>query len=1017
MIKALIKTYGRLLFAALLLLPSACAREEVLVPNDPKAPGIYIQANLFGASTATKAKDENNGSIHRGDEVNANETYRENVMEGMDVFFHEVGQPETTPWFLEYHFSGTIVSGNNYFLASNWSELGVDPYKDYDVYVCINNPHTHECAITGADDVPDNLAELKALSTHGYITDSNAIPETEYFIFPPGTDYYGTPKGGDKRFLMDGKAEAWHIDRSTSRQVISVDVRRAAAKVIVNIEFDDTEDTMDLVSEDKTKMMVGGVEVDYDPAGTPDKGSFVDYLDYIGRMPSPAPRWKYVNYGLETADIADGTYTVDLDNFTDQSISATHSLQTAPWFNSLSQLTAQPDYRLEKFRIVSYTDPFSWKGENGKAPFNLFSITYQHYTDNGDGTFALNPDRDDWLLNYYRFPVCNEAETDSKLERDNIYIINVRITSLGSSESELELADEQVMIEYHVVPWNETETTQEATTISAADTKYLTVTPRTYTLKGDDTQSVNFQWFASVSTDDGRFVDIDLSSVRISYVNYQGNTVYIENNPTKTPASPDGTQDITITSTAPDNGEVTTVKLTPGGLISVTSDALESRAVKKIEFTVRLRDPNGIELTENITVYHYPLDNIQSFSGSWSSRWSLGSTTQTVREYSFNPTADGWDSYDGYTDNVVCTVDEYNSAEAAHRSSGLEYVTVTATRNEFLANVTTNDDRAAANSEANAVNRYWGEDPTYIARAYSNPGTATTASSWDYWNRYSENGTYYSNRFYEWKYSSYFKQEQQMVYRARLYYRDIETQVASTGSWVDWDRDNGQTYTAADVKYTEGNSFIAKKYNESDGKIYAINVTRSTSGGSYRYAYAIATSQEARGYNTYNEDSGYSANRNSAFTSLSNNQMYVIQVTSTSDKYVLGRPVLDANNLSSDKVVSPAFMIASQLGATVQFTTSAAASAHCTTYMEVGTDGTRYTGWRLPTADEIDFIIEYQQTTHPAYNKTLAPVLTGYGYWALHGEQKYTSYTSGGEQRVRCVRDLTLEDLERLNSH
>ena len=153
----------------------------------------------------------------------------------------------------------------------------------------------------------------------------------------------------------------------------------------------------------------------------------------------------YVNYGLEAADIADGTYTVDLDNFTDQAISSTHSLQTAPWFNSLSQLTPQNDYRLEKFRIVSYIDPFSWKGNSEKTPFDLFSITYQHYTDNGNGTYTLNPDRDDWLLNYYRFPVCNEAETDSKLERNNIYIINVKISSLGSSETELELADEQVI--------------------------------------------------------------------------------------------------------------------------------------------------------------------------------------------------------------------------------------------------------------------------------------------------------------------------------------------------------------------------------------------------------------------------------------------------------------------------------------------------------------------------------------------------------------------------------------------
>ena len=976
-----------LLLTAFLLLPLACSRDEVVVPDDPHAPGIYIQANLFTVSPETKAKGEDDGTIHRGDEVNANDAYRENLMQGMDVFFHEVGQPETAPWFQEYHFSGTIVSGDDYFLASNWSELGVDPYKDYDVYVCINNPHTHECAVTPAADVPANLAELKALSTHGYITDSNSIPETEFFIFPPGTDYYGNPKGGDRLFLMDGKAANWHIDRSTSRQVIAVDVKRAAAKVIVNIEFDNTNKTVSLINEDETRMVVNGVEVDYDPDVTPDKGTFIEYLDYIGRMPSPSPRWKYVNYGLEVADIADGTYEVDLDNFTDQTISSTHSLQTAPWFNSLSQLSAQRDYRLEKFRIVSYIDPFSWKGNTEKTPFDLFSITYQHYTDNGNGTYTLNPDREDWLLNYYRFPVCNEAETDSKLERNNIYIINVKISSLGSSETELELVDEQVFIEYHVVPWNQTETTQEATTISAVDTKYLTVTPKTYTLKGDDTQYVNFQWFASVSVDDGRFVDLE--DVKVSYVNYEGNTVYIENSPTKSPASPDGTEDITISSTAPNNssakGEKTTIKLTTGGLIMVSSEALKSRAVKKIEFTVRLKDPKGAELTDKVTVYHYPLDNIQSFEGLWSSRWDGVSTTQVVRQYSFNPTADGWDTWDGYEDDVECSLAEYNSAESEHRHSStssqptgtpsnydsastIESGTNNSTMQTAFRNAVPQNSRSGASSETNAYKDsdsdywYWGTNQTNGANTNYDWYTGTLRRTYYRWS------TYYRRIYYKTV----------TAYYARRYYREeTVTSPASTGSWVAWGEKNGTT--------SEGNSgiFTAKVYY--NGKCYQIS-----------------------NYNT----------RGSAYDNLTNNHMYVIQITSTSDKYVLGYPILDNNYQSQDKVVAPAFMIASQLGAVTPANSATTAATHCGTYMEVGTDGTRYVGWRLPTKQEIEVIIDYQngENTH---NITMVEVLGGQYYWALDGTSAYVSTGDQGTATnayVRCVRSLTLDEVEQLNS-
>ena len=146
--------------------------------------------------------------------------------------------------------------------------------------------------------------------------------------------------------------------------------------------------------------------------------------------------------------------------------------------------------------------------------------------------------------------------------------------------------------------------------------------------------------------------------------------------------------------------------------------------------------------------------------------------------------------------------------------------------------------------------------------------------------------------------------------------------------------------------------------------------------------------------------------------------MYVLQITSTSNKYVIGRPVLDSNYQSQDKVVSPAFMIASQLGAVNTTNSDTTAASHCGTYMEVGEDGKRFVGWRLPTKQEIEVIISYQTGTN-TQNVTMVTVLGGQYYWALDGTTAYVSSGSGGSTTtgyVRCVRDLTLEEVEQLNN-
>lgn len=173
-----------------------------------------------------------------------------------------------------------------------------------------------------------------------------------------------------------------------------------------------------------------------------------------------------------------------------------------------------------------------------------------------------------------------------------------------------------------------------------------------------------------------------------------------------------------------------------------------------------------------------------------------------------------------------------------------------------------------------------------------------------------------------------------------------------------------------------------------------------------------------------------------------NNQMYALQITSSNDKYTIGRPTLSSGNTtihayirgtewwnflipydrelktvtyysSQDDVISPAFMLASQITTLQnQFSTAATAAAHCALYKEVAQDGYVYTGWRLPTKQEIQFMIENQVNKPDA----MIQVLTGSHYWALDGSKvRNTNQTGGNGNFVRCVRDVTPEELARIN--
>ncbi len=193
---------------------------------------------------------------------------------------------------------------------------------------------------------------------------------------------------------------------------------------------------------------------------------------------------------------------------------------------------------------------------------------------------------------------------------------------------------------------------------------------------------------------------------------------------------------------------------------------------------------------------------------------------------------------------------------------------------------------------------------------------------------------------------------------------------------------NGWTYS----EQSSNNNFFGSKVAQTSGSKYTINY--------YYY-------------------SGNTRRIGSSISGLDNPRMYHVHVTATSALYTVAIPKRDANGYTEStpenaKLVSPSFMIASQLGATLSPANKTVAETQCAEYIEVTTDGRQFDDWRLPTASEIDIIINHQDVSD-----AMAVVLTGANYYCAYntdskGNVIYTKATgkSGSGVAVRCVRDV-----------
>lgn len=698
------------------------------------------------------------------------------------------------------------------------------------------------------------------------------------------------------------------------------------------------------------------------------ESAFLADLIAGGERPGRA-MFKYDRFAFSTPCFAAGT-------------PVTPDIRTAPSLMYANGNTVDDGTDSYEYKITTYSYACTWTAAEAgiTAPSLLVSIPMR-------GTGGTT------TYHYYRIPVA-EAGTIS-LERNHIYKVSAVINSKGSwKEPEAPIP---VNLVYQILDW-----TENVSDVQATMGDFFELKPTEKAIWGDGVQTVTLKYVApegaslsvgaipqSALTAAGA-TDPSFSTTRtVSGYTYQA--FYIDNAGTSKVSTIDG---ISI------DDEAQT--------ITVTSTALANKAPKYIRFRVT----SGSH-TRDIYLRHFPTTNIQNIAG-W---FSYKNDTAVSAQYTFNPDTESppWATWDGMEEEFTRCPDlaTYTGAKDTAKY-GLETVTnqrrvqpssgeyhwkvdaVEVTQAEFQAALADRTNRQFANGAANAVqgssgvyaqSYYYGTDPYEFS--YSVFG-GTDPEGTDYWQMTGLLGYHY------YRYTKYYKVTYYTGY-ARRYFR-----YAASYSWVRWIPDSVTPFTANSKKVTDGEMFSVRYYDFSASKMYDIDLNS---------AKTLAVQGKVRADN------------------LSNNKMYIVQVTNSDGSKVLGYPMVnESTHLSSDNLVSPAFLIASQLGVSTGLpasgTNGSKAATHCAQYVEtvpssftngVPTDNSYqiYSGWRLPTAAELSLLMDLQSIPG---GDAMATVFTRRYYIGLDGA-RHTIVTTDTNVSdfVRCVRDLTPEEVARFN--
>lgn len=305
-----------------------------------------------------------------------------------------------------------------------------------------------------------------------------------------------------------------------------------------------------------------------------------------------------------------------------------------------------------------------------------------------------------------------------------------------------------------------------------------------------------------------------------------------------------------------------------------------------------------------------------------------------------------------------------------------------------------------------------------------------------------------------------------------VHYQNRKAPYLTQAYWASYtiQRQNGSSWETVSTGYDSVYGDQQNNTRYADGK----TLTRTTSDNNYVYYYTYTEdgvsyrkrysnlnavfNSDVRVGAAYGEndddpgrsnlDSYYNINgNNSNWTTKDgkdpgNHRMYHVRITRTSNDYILGRPrLVDENGNITDnaqngqtsddadnaKLVSPSFMLASQLGVTSGVRLSLSdgvvvdsqyqrAVEQCKNYVETTYDDTNnngvwdegetihhYDDWRLPTSAEIAIIANLQ------YGSVAVDEVLAGKYYYCASPTRYASgnpdYNDGDKGFIRCIRD------------
>ena len=149
------------------------------------------------------------------------------------------------------------------------------------------------------------------------------------------------------------------------------------------------------------------------------------------------------------------------------------------------------------------------------------------------------------------------------------------------------------------------------------------------------------------------------------------------------------------------------------------------------------------------------------------------------------------------------------------------------------------------------------------------------------------------------------------------------------------------------------------------------------------------------------------------------NRLYTLQFSTNKgiSDYTIAKPQLDSQNKSTDKTVSPALIMASAAHGNEAAESNEAARTYCQSYSETATtlkgETLDMNGWRLPTTDEVKLINQLANQDRVVDSQ----ILSNACYWTLDGKKTaFNGAQEGNSTYVRCVHDLTLEEIEKIEN-